>query len=155
MSVDGGDLMKRGLLIICWAVVVLFILFLFGCYVPSSLDPMSRLYKKQLEETNKSKEKAKVEKLGKEVTKEEAMMERDNSPQRPCQLGTVHVEFEREDLHKGPGLIEEVVGRVSRATDLKAIMETDFWLLVEDPSGKRGWIAKDWVLEDIKQQPEQ
>jgi SH3-like domain-containing protein len=37
---------------------------------------------------------------------------------------------------------------------LKVVKEKGNWLLVEAPSGKKGWIAKKWLVTDIQTESE-
>ena len=76
----------------------------------------------------------------------------DNTPRKSSERGIVHVKYQSANLHSNPGLNEPVIEKVDRSTALKPILETEFWLQVQTPSGKHGWIAKDWVAENVAQE---
>ena len=65
-------------------------------------------------------------------------------------LDFVHVESEPASLYSEPSLESTVVDQVWSAMALKVVKEKDNWLQVEAPSGKKGWIAKNWLVKDIQ-----
>jgi len=73
---------------------------------------------------------------------------------RLSDLDFVHVEFEPANLHSEPSLDSKVVDKVWSAMALKVVKEKDTWLQVEAPSGKKGWIAKNWLVKDIQTESE-
>jgi hypothetical protein len=73
---------------------------------------------------------------------------------RLSDLDFVHVAFEPANLHSEPSLDSKVVDKVWSGMALKVVMEKDNWLQVEAPSGKKGWIAKNWLVKDIQTESE-
>jgi hypothetical protein len=73
---------------------------------------------------------------------------------KPSDSYFVHVEFEPAGLHSEPRLDSTVVDKVWSAMALKVVKEKDDWLQVEAPSGKKGWVAKNWLVEDIQTKAE-
>jgi len=72
----------------------------------------------------------------------------------PSDFNFVHVEVEPASLHSEPRLDSTVVDKVWSAMALKVVKEKDTWLQVEAPSGKKGWIAKNWLVKDIQTESE-
>jgi hypothetical protein len=72
----------------------------------------------------------------------------------PSDFKFVHVEVEPASLHSEPRLDSTVVDKVWSAMALKVVKEKDTWIQVEAPSGKKGWIAKNWLVKDIQTESE-
>jgi len=72
----------------------------------------------------------------------------------PSAFKFVHVEVEPASLHSEPRLDSIVVDKVWSAMALKVVKEKDTWIQVEAPSGKKGWIAMNWLVKDIQTESE-
>jgi hypothetical protein len=67
-------------------------------------------------------------------------------------IGTiVHIAFDPALIYKNPTTMSRLAELVKSSTDLKVLELEDVglrqWVLVETPSGNKGWIHREWIAE--------
>jgi Bacterial SH3 domain len=70
---------------------------------------------------------------------------KDASPRRESDRGLVKIRLKQATLRAAPSLDSAALGHINSSINLSAMEETDHWVLVETPDGRRGWIAKKWL----------
>lgn len=70
----------------------------------------------------------------------------DQSQERKSNLGKINTKYNYPiNLLSLPGFGGYRIKAINKDTELEAIKETDFWVLVMTPHGTQGWVAKDWI----------
>jgi uncharacterized protein YgiM (DUF1202 family) len=71
----------------------------------------------------------------------------DDSEHKPSSLGNVYLQYDNMQLRSQPGFSGNVIETINTSTVLQALNETDYWVEVRTPSGKEGWVAKNWLKQ--------
>jgi hypothetical protein len=69
--------------------------------------------------------------------------------QRKTKLEVVQIPLSLNSarLLSAPDTRSEKLGIVYTGVNLKIIEDRDSWLYIETPSGRRGWISREWIQE--------